>query len=625
MAENFGQYSYPQYPQYPQQGNFNGNPAMIPIADKAIENAQSTGAGQVLSDFPTTPDQFIKESPYIAVGAGVGFATKALLDWGCGRNTTYESSPMRRLTSRIDNSAVGRFLEKVDKNVIDKVKDQLLRIKPNIKYDAAEPSFSLAKGLFRGAKGNSIEAFVSGLKELKADDITKIKKSLTTADAAEFEKLIANKKLPNEEFYKGIKGLESFKKVPVEDLKTSISRQKLFKFIPMPDKKINLNLNHNRVKQLEGEVGKSYFTRFLPKSKILIGETLTGGLIGGPVGIIINAIFLGHSFKRAADAPKGEKLSTFMEDFWGNQFTNMVVLPIAGKFIYDKVIGLKYLGSSKEAIKSSIEVLDGKVFANKKLGKLGENTVNDKLIEKIAKKLKIEVSEISGKNAKQILEHLNARNENIIQGVDDLKLLKKGNLKFMKNPIQWALKRAGNLLGVGLDRIPGKFGNRLKGVGGGALRFGILMFGVMPVLTKLFMTASHAIFGKPTNSLMDQDKKEEAKEAAKEQSPLNNVQNQDLYKFINKAQQSQQIPVSPAQQPVRTNVQNQDLYKFINKAQQPQQIPVGPAQQPVRTYVPQTTAVVTSNNSVTSFDKAFEKSDRVMERADKVLKNLSGE
>lgn len=582
MSTNFGQYSYPQYPQ---QGNFNGNPAMLPVADKAIENAQSTGAGQVLSDFPTTPDQFIKESPYIAAAAGVGFASKWLLGVACGKNTTYEQSPMRKFTAWIDQKVP--FLQTIDEKVLNKIAEPLARLTGKIKYDAAEPSLSMAKGFFKGAKGNSVEALVEGLRKLEPDVLKN----------AGIEKILNNKTLSHEAIYQEIKKLGGIEKIPAEKLIFSAPREKMFGFIPMPTKNHNLNLNYNTIRQFEGEGAKSYFTRFLPKMKIFMGETLTGGVIGGPFGIILNAVFLGHSIKRAVEAPKGEKLSTFMEDFWGYQFANMVLMPIMGKFMYDKVIGLKYLGANKEAIKSSIESLNGRVFANKKLDKLGEGAVDDKLREKIAKKLKVEVKDIKGNNAKEILEHLGATKDKIATGVDELKTLKKGNLTFLKNPVKRTLKLAGDLLGVGLDKIPGKFGNKLKGFGGGALRFGILMFGVMPVVTNLFMKASHAVFGKPTNSLMDQDKKAE--------------ENKEGNKDVNK----QQSPF--------TNTQNQDLYKFINKPQQPQQNQTSSNQQPVRTYIPQPTPV-TINNSEPTVDKTLEKSDRIMEHANEVLKNLNG-
>lgn len=114
-----------------------------------------------------------------------------------------------------------------------------------------------------------------------------------------------------------------------------------------------------------------------------------------------------------------------------------------------------------------------------------------------------------------------------------LQNLKGGNWfsKAVKAPLRWT----GNLLGIGLkESAPlakatttgGKFknffikaGRFTKGGAGAVGRFGLLMFGLFPIMDKAARFVVHNIFGKPKTLLAEEEKAEKGEEENKPQLP----------------------------------------------------------------------------------------------------------
>ncbi|HNW25316.1 MAG TPA: hypothetical protein PLG15_02370 [Candidatus Gastranaerophilaceae bacterium] len=301
--------------------------------------------------------------------------------------------------------------------------------------------------------------------------------------------------------------------------------------------------------------------KVLPKMSIRTLEGFTNGTAGGKFAILMQAYIFASALIKAAKAPKGQKVKTFSENvFYDLGFyltipSSMALMHGAG--------GLKYIGMSEKQVD----------FYRKALEKLNAS-VDAGTISKV--------------------KYLKARK--------DLGILLKGNTKILKsdkflvrsakhlknivyNPLKWA----GKMVSVGLERIKpyagkdanailkgfGKFKYKLKGAAGVPARFLLFSMVFAPFLAKYFAKASHLIFGRPTKSVLDDDKESKAPEQIKSQ-PTN---------------QQGAVPTSlitpPAQSGNLVNMYNQQANKPVPQAVQPQQpasqqqIAPGQALQPV--------------------------------------------
>lgn len=331
-------------------------------------------------------------------------------------------------------------------------------------------------------------------------------------------------------------------------------------------------------KGLDNPYHKTKLGKLLPKFANMFLEGATNRVAGGKLVAMMQAWFVAEAIIRTAQAEKGDKLRTFTE-----RLTELVgffmFMPAAIQLMH-KLGGMQYAGMSPEAVAKyrqavkefNEKVANGFFIGNKKAYKAERQILKDQL--------------------------------------------KAGT----KNPFAKLCKKIGRIITVGLEQVrpyskhavESGFMGRLKDVfrnpkywlkqcAGYPMRIVLAMFMIMPFFNKLGIKVSHAIFGKPKHSVLDD---------GKEQKPeLTEAQQQELIKMLQEAQKQQanQQPFVSNNSPTNllnpykpkpivntspTNLLN--MYKAGNPYQTPlsndaSQVPVVGIEapgEPVRTYIP---------------------------------------
>ena len=282
----------------------------------------------------------------------------------------------------------------------------------------------------------------------------------------------------------------------------------------------------NKYKAALGKGNSTALGRALPKALSWLLEGCTNRFAGGKIAVAMQAgIFadmLIHTFK----APKGEKGKTLAERFV-NDFTYFMAMPL-GIIAMHKVGGLKYAGMTTEQVKAFREARE-KFNADVKAGKLADKTVYKQRKAELKKMLKANVKNPITKLFKKIGGFINIGNETI--------LARRSNAKWNLNLLR-------------------KSGNFFRNLAGVPLRIAIPLAIISPFLAKLTTKGAHAIFGKPTKSVLDEGKEEET---AKEPQ-MTPEQQQALQAALIKAAQTQNQPPRIPQS--STNLINQ----YVNQA-----------------------------------------------------------
>ena len=249
------------------------------------------------------------------------------------------------------------------------------------------------------------------------------------------------------------------------------------------------------------------------------------------MGLLMGLGIYNGVFNKAQDAPKGEKVSTFAEEAVGDMGSYML-FPVAGSLLYGAST-LKYLGSKSSQIAT---YKDG-------LKKLSEQAAN-------------------GLSKADVKAQYKALKQGLNKGV-----------KWYQKPI----RALANFLSTGLEDNPvnGKVLKKLKGIGGGAMRFALVMFAISPLLIKPVMAACHKIFGKPTNTNYPnkQDKIRQQQEEAMKQ--LQNMTPEQQYQALVQLSQLPEIANNPEQKAAidqmlaiyQTQIQQQPLQQPNTQAQ----------------------------------------------------------
>lgn len=362
---------------------------------------------------------------------------------------------------------------------------------------------------------------------------------------------------------------------------------------------------------------KTWLGKMLPKMSNIFLEGSTNRVAGGKFIAIMQAFWLAEVLMKTAKAEKGDKVKTFTE-----RFTELlgffIFMPMAIQLLH-RAGGLQYAGMSKEqvsAYRKAVEAFNAKADAAKFASKAAYKA-----------------------------ERKSLRN-----------MLNAGT----KNPITKLLKRAGRVLTVGLEQLrPFSKTTAEKGAGfltmarakdifrhpkywfkqaaGWPLRFGLVLITILPILNKIGVKTSHAIFGRPKHSTLD--KEEEVKpqqqlsqaDALKFQQLLEEAKRKQALQTGNllnpyKVNQPVNIPNvsnnSPSNlihgsQPVVTNrvVNNTINNNIVNDKKDDDKVP-----EPVRTYVPSPVGVQLSAPDMSEADAALKKAAAAEEEALRVLK-----
>lgn len=245
---------------------------------------------------------------------------------------------------------------------------------------------------------------------------------------------------------------------------------------------------------------KTKFGKMVGKSFAFFTEGTTNRFSGGKVAVAMQAMIFADMIINTIHAPKGEKGKTFIERFV-NDFSYFLAMPL-GIWAMHKAGGLKYLGMT-EAQRNNYRAL---------LKKFNFDAKN-KMFSKKEYKLRSKVLD-----------------RQLMAGV--------------KNPIYRLLKKAARILTVGLEQKAvymskdaknlnwlRKIGFQAKNIAGYPIRFIIPMLVLSPFIAKIATKGSDAIFGKPTKSVLDEDKEPEKEaenknnaqstSATQEQKPIN--------------------------------------------------------------------------------------------------------
>ncbi len=354
----------------------------------------------------------------------------------------------------------------------------------------------------------------------------------------------------------------------------------------------------NKYKAVLGKGNTSRLGRFLPASLGWLTEGTTSRFAGGKLAVAMQSYFLADMLYHTIKAPKGEKTKTFAERFV-NDFTYFMAMTFGIKAMH-KVGGLKYLGikdkAGIEAYRKGIEAFKAKHAAG---------LLNNKKAYKFAQK-RLDVL-LGKQNVKGFFNKLFFKVGKLINLGNERIPAYKSTSKYNLN---WLRKCAnGNILGV-------------------PLRFAIPMLVISPFLAKLTTKTAHKIFGKPTNSVLDEDKEPEEVKTAQQTQPQNNN-----IPVVNKPQQpprnpnqyadsnliKQRINAINGQQQVN-NVNPQQATQNATNPNVTQPTKENEEKEPVRTYIPSPVGMVPQTPDMSGINQAMSQADAAEKYANSVLK-----
>lgn len=348
----------------------------------------------------------------------------------------------------------------------------------------------------------------------------------------------------------------------------------------------------NKYLATTGKGAHTKLGRGLQKAVGWITEGGTNRYAGGKLAVLMQAYIFGDMLYHSIKAPKGEKGKTLIERAV-NDFTYFIAMSL-GIMGMHKIGGFKYAGldvKGREAYREALKIFNEKVtsgfFKSKKSYKLARKALDKKLG---VKNIKNPITNLLHKVGKLI----NIGNERVLSYSSP----KNMNLNFLRKI------KNGNILGV-------------------PLRIIIPMMMVSPFLAKWTTKAVHKIFGKPTNSVLDEDKEPEEKEAQKMAAADNK---------INPPSPSAAKPTNtgaPAQKPRNPQeLSDTNLIKMALNGEQPvvrTYIPspeCGVPTAPARSYIPNPSGMVQKDPDTTAAEKALADADMAEKFVNETLASL---
>ena len=369
-----------------------------------------------------------------------------------------------------------------------------------------------------------------------------------------------------------------------------------------------------------GKGNKTYLGRALPKALGWFTEGCTNRFAGGKLAVAMQAGIFADMLYQTIKAPKGEKIKTFGERFV-NDFTYFIAMTL-GIMGMHKIGGFKYAGLDKKGVE-----LYRKELANFK-AKHAAGLLGNKKAYKFASK-RLDVA-LGARNIKNPITKLLHKIGKFINMGNECKPAYKSASKWNMN---WLRKIANkNLIGV-------------------PLRVWIPMFLVTPFLAKLTTKTVHKILGKPTHSVLDEDKEPEkdnkqntaANNPAQAGTPPMQGQMQpqqtithrkpneyssdtNLIKMAANGQKAPQTaPVqAPAQQPQAAAQQTPPQMPTANQQQNTvNSTDSNKEMEPVRTYIPSPVSMVQPTQAdMSGIDAALAKVDSTEQYVNQVLKSV---
>ena len=348
----------------------------------------------------------------------------------------------------------------------------------------------------------------------------------------------------------------------------------------------------NKYLATTGKGAHTKLGRALQKAVGWITEGGTNRYAGGKLAVLMQAYIFGDMLYHSIKAPKGEKGKTLIERAV-NDFTYFIAMSL-GIMGMHKIGGFKYAGldiKGREAYREALKAFNEKVtngfFTSKKSYKVARKALDKKLG---VKNIKNPITKLLHKIGKLI----NIGNERVLSYSSP----KNWNLNWLRKI------KNGNILGV-------------------PIRIIIPMMVVSPFLAKWTTKAVHKIFGKPTNSVLDEDKEPEEKEAQKMAQADNK---------INPPSPSAAKPTNtgaPVQKPRNPQeLSDTNLIKMALNGEKPivrTYIPspeCGVPTAPARTYIPNPAGVVKKDPDTTAAERALADADMAEKFVNETLASL---
>ena len=343
----------------------------------------------------------------------------------------------------------------------------------------------------------------------------------------------------------------------------------------------------NKYLATTGKGAHTKLGRALQKAVGWITEGGTNRYAGGKLAVLMQAYIFGDMLYHSIKAPKGEKGKTLIERAV-NDFTYFIAMSL-GIMGMHKIGGFKYAGldiKGREAYREALKAFNEKVtngfFTSKKSYKVARKALDKKLG---VKNIKNPITKLLHKIGKLI----NIGNERVLSYSSP----KNWNLNWLRKI------KNGNILGV-------------------PIRIIIPMMVVSPFLAKWTTKAVHKIFGKPTNSVLDEDK--EAQKMAQADNKIN-PPSPSAAKPTNTG-----APVQKPRNPQELSDTN--LIKMALNGEKPivrTYIPspeCGVPTAPARTYIPNPAGVVQKDPDTTAAERALADADMAEKFVNETLASL---
>lgn len=338
------------------------------------------------------------------------------------------------------------------------------------------------------------------------------------------------------------------------------------------------------------------FGRGLAKGLGWFMEGMTNRFAGGKFIAVMQAVMLAEAAVAALNATGiKDKTQTFIERNVNN-FSYVYAAPLAIMMMH-RVGGMKYAGMTKEQVAAFREDLE--LFNEKaKAGAFASKTEYKAAKQELTKQLQGDTKNgFFTRMCKKAGELLNIGNEKIHP--------------YIKN-------------GEGTKNFFRKLGYWTKNVAGYPLRFGLAMMVLMPFVSSFSTKISNAIFGKPKNSVLDEDKEEEKANAENVNAQLARLR-QDAILRQQASQQHQQMMQSYQNAPRMNMLQNykqgQYSQNVVNNTTNVYNSQPEEAQEPepVRTYIPSPVGVQAQLPDIDPANQAMQRSMQAEAEAMKLL------
>ena len=328
-------------------------------------------------------------------------------------------------------------------------------------------------------------------------------------------------------------------------------------------------------------------------------EGMTNRFAGGKFVAIMQAMFLAEAAVATLNATgASEKVKTFIERNV-NAFSYVFAAPLAIMAMH-RVGGMKYAGMTPEQVAKFREELA--IFNEK----VDAGAFKNKEAYKAAKKQLTDMLQGDNKNGfftkmfKKIGQFINIGNEKI----KPYKSLDSNNMNFFRKMGYWT-----------------------KNAAGYPLRFGLAMFILMPFVANATTKISNFIFGKPKNSVLDEDKEDETAKAENVNAQLARLRQDALQRQQAVAAHNQTVKANanaPRMDMLTKYRQHQNANNVVNNTtniynNQPQKQEEAKEPEPVRTYIPSPVGVQTVIPNVDPANQALQRSMEAEQEALRIL------